>query len=134
MAEMTSNWTQAIAEAEKHPEGRLVNVYPVTLKSMVTANACYKATDGQYYLIDMGPGRSVPVESEVEKSVTPQRQRFYQSLDTLLIAENLAGTEWAIQQIREEGLRRFGPNAIKMADMLEVLLDKRTAELTIKEN
>lgn len=58
-----------------------------------------------------------------------QRQSYDSALRVLLTRENLDGTEWAIQQLREEGLRKWGPDAVRIATWLASMLDKRAVEL-----
>jgi hypothetical protein len=85
-------------------------------------------------------------------AVSPQRASFDTALNVLLIRENLAGAEWAIQQLREAAAAaqrvadatddnpEMGRDSKIMAKALEVAaltleqsLDKRSAELATRE-
>jgi hypothetical protein len=87
-----------------------------------------------------------PVREPVK--VSPQRSQFDSALRVLLMRENLDGTEWAIEQLRESAdsaervaaadtSLRLDKDIMHMtlriaADELEKLLDKRAAELATK--
>jgi hypothetical protein len=79
---------------------------------------------------------ATPALAEPVKEVSPQRSAFDSALRVLLMRENLDGTEWAIQQIREMAdSEHLGAKAVlAIADHLEGLLDKRTAELATEGN
>jgi hypothetical protein len=59
------------------------------------------------------------------------RQAFDTALNGLLIRENLEGTQWAIEKLREmaEGPHLGAAGLHHIADGLAEMLDKRTAEL-----
>jgi hypothetical protein len=84
--------------------------------------------------------------------VSTQRAQFDSALRRILMRENLAGTEWAIQQLREAAAAaqrvadatddnpEMGRDSKIMAKALEVAaltleqsLDKRAAELATRE-
>lgn len=75
-------------------------------------------------------------KSEPETAADLVRQRFDSALNVLLIRENLAGTKWAIQQLRWEA-SISDPETDRLlsglADRLEAKLDKRTAELACRD-
>jgi hypothetical protein len=75
---------------------------------------------------------SKPAVAPKERS--PQRASFDTALNVLLIRENLDGTEWAIEQLREmaKGPELGASGLNHIADGLEALLDKRTAELAAR--
>jgi hypothetical protein len=79
---------------------------------------------------------AVPAPAEPVKEVSPQRSAFDSALRVLLMRENLDGAEWAIRQIRElADSEHLGAKAVlAIAEHLEGLLDKRTAELATKEH
>jgi hypothetical protein len=56
-----THWTTAFAEAEKRPDGELVNVHGATLRAMENADVAYRR-NGKWYMKGKGPG---PVEEPV---------------------------------------------------------------------
>jgi hypothetical protein len=62
------------------------------------------------------------------------RQAFDTALNGLLIRENLEGTQWAIEKLREmaEGPHLGAAGLHHIADGLAEMLDKRTAELAAR--
>jgi hypothetical protein len=64
------------------------------------------------------------------------RQAFDTALNGLLIRENLEGTQWAIEKLREmaEGPHLGAAGLHHIADGLVEMLDKRTAELAARGN
>jgi hypothetical protein len=62
------------------------------------------------------------------------RQAFDTALNGLLIRENLEGTQWAIEKLREmaEGPHLGAAGLHHIADGLVEMLDKRTAELAAR--
>jgi hypothetical protein len=91
------------------------------------------------------PVSSVEISRRVRRS--SQRAAFDMALDVLLMRENLDGTEWAIEQLREGAAAadrvveasettnldaRLTGQALRVAaDELEKALDKRAAELAV---
>jgi hypothetical protein len=73
MAERETNWTSATAAAEERPDGRLVNVHNMTLKSMEEAGVAYQR-DRKWYVAGKGPG---PLRGDADaphvKAVTEDR-------------------------------------------------------------
>jgi hypothetical protein len=89
------------------------------------------ATDG------IPEDRKEQLRKAVERS--SQRVAFDTALNVLLIRENLDGTEWAIQQIRETATKAGYLEDDAVADVLnglvgqlESLLDMRTSQLAAK--
>jgi hypothetical protein len=84
-------------------------------------------------------------ERPVDRAV---RERFDTALNVLLIRENLAGTEWAIERLREGAAAagrvaeaseatdlnaKLTEQALRIAALeLEKALDKRAAELALR--
>jgi hypothetical protein len=64
------------------------------------------------------------------------RQAFDTALNVLLIRENLEGTQWAIEKLREmaKGPELGASGLNHIADGLDSMLDKRTAELAARDN
>lgn len=65
---------------------------------------------------------------------TPQRKTFDSALKVLLIIENLEGTKWAIQQLRDAAGESNAPlcdHLDALADRLDGMLDVRAAMLTV---
>jgi hypothetical protein len=79
---------------------------------------------------------SKPAPAPVERERSPQRQSFDTALNVLLIRENLNGTEWAIEKLREmaEGPELGAAGLHHIADGLAEMIDKRTAELAARGN
>lgn len=77
---------------------------------------------------------SKPAPAPVERERSPQRQAFDTALNGLLIRENLEGTQWAIEKLREmaEGPHLGAAGLHHIADGLVEMLDKRTAELAAR--
>jgi hypothetical protein len=66
-----TNWTAAIAAAEKHPEGELVNVHGQTLRAMEKSGGAYRR-DGRWYMQGKGPGpMEEPKIVDQDKVTTP---------------------------------------------------------------
>jgi hypothetical protein len=92
------------------------------------------------------PVSSVEISRRVRRS--PQRASFDMALNVLLIRENLDGTEWAIERLREsaaaaakaaeatpkQGFEDIERTLRLAAENLEKDLDKRAAELATREH
>jgi hypothetical protein len=92
------------------------------------------------------PVSSVEISRRVRRSA--QRASFDMALNVLLIRENLDGTEWAIERLREsaaaaakaaeatpkQGFEDIERTLRLVAENLEKDLDKRAAELATREN
>ncbi|MFE2075183.1 hypothetical protein [Streptomyces misionensis] len=64
--------------------------------------------------------------------VTPVERKaanLDEAVRELRVWENIAGTQWAIQKIRDEGPSKWGPDASRIADWLEGEMRNRTADL-----
>jgi hypothetical protein len=81
---------------------------------------------------------TAPVREEVREPEPTNyaRQAFDTALNGLLIRENLEGTQWAIEQLREmaKGPELGASGLNHIADGLAEMLDKRTAELAARGN